>query len=111
MTWLKAKVLLATIAVLWLFFIVIMLPLQLPVTLLAPKSRYTWAIWIGQDQMVNALLFGNPDITISSRIGYHAKRGSKTALAMEKVVDWLFYKIAGEKNHCRTHIELDERHY
>jgi len=111
MNWLKAKILLVVVSLLWLYLIVIMLPLQLPATLFATKSRYTWALWIGQDQLVNAILGGNPDVTISSRVGYHATRGSKTALAMEFVIDWLFEKIANEKNHCRTHIEHDEVHY
>lgn len=107
----KAKLLLLAIALTWFVLIVLMSPIQIPATLLAIKSRYTWGLWVAQDQMVNAILGGNPDVTISSKVGYMATRGSKTALAMEKVIDWLFYKIKGQVSHCRASIEHDEVHF
>mgnify|MGYP003656855917 CR=1 FL=1 len=115
MNWLKAKLLLLSVAITWLFFMVIMSPLQLPVTLLAipikSMRRYRWSIFIAQDQLVNALHNGNPDITVSSRVGYMARQGSKTAYAMAKVIDFLFYVAIGQKNHCDVSIEHDEVHY
>lgn len=110
----KAKLLLISVALVWLLFIVVMLPVQLPVTLLAwplPWLRsYRYKIWIAQDQLVNAIHNGNPDITVSSRIGWMAEQGSKTAASMAVVVDWLFYVAIGQKNHCRASIERDEDH-
>ena len=114
-SWIKSKLLLLSVAIVWLFFIVVMLPLILPVTLLAIKLKslrgYRYKLWIAQDQLVNAIHNGNPDITVSSRIGYMAEKGSKTAQAMAVVVDWLFYIAIGQVNHCRASIEHDEDHY
>lgn len=114
MKWIKAQLILLSIALVWLFFIVIMSPLQLPVTLLAIKVKnlrgYRYKLWISQDQLVNAIHNGNPDITVSSRIGWMAERGSRTASAMAVVVDWLFYIAIGQVNHCRASIERDEDH-
>ena len=114
MRWLKAKLLLMSVAAVWLLAIIVMAPLQLPVTLLAivikPMRGYRYKIWIAQDQLVNAIHNGNPDITVSSQIGYMAEQGSKTAAAMAVVVDWLFYVAIGQVNHCRASIERDEDH-
>ena len=110
----KSKILLLSIALVWLFFIVVMSPLQLPLTLLAWPFKslrsYRYKVWIAQDQLVNAIFNGNPDITVSSRIGWMAEQGSKTAIYMAKVVDWLFYVAIGQVNHCRVSIERDEDH-
>lgn len=117
MAQIKAKFLLLSIALLWGALIIIMSPLQLPTTIASfivkrPKlARYVWAIWIGQDQLVNAILGGNPDVTISSKVGLMSKNGSKTARAMELVIDWLFLKFSGQQNHCFNSIEYDEEHY
>lgn len=109
-----AKLLLLSVAVTWLLFIVIMSPLQIPVTLLAIPFKglrgYRYKIWIAQDQLVNALHNGNPDITVSSMVGYMSREGSKTARAIEVVIDWLFYISIGQKNHCLVSIEEDEDH-
>lgn len=114
MSWIKAKLLLLSVALVWLFFIAVMTPIQLPVTLLAiwvkPLRSYRYKLWISQDQLVNAIHNGNPDITVSSRIGWMAEQGSKTATAMAKVVDFLFYVAIGQRDHCRVSIERDEDH-
>ena len=115
MYWLKAKLLLLSIALTWAVLIVIMSPLQLPVTVVAiwvEKLRlYRYGLWIAQDQLVNAIHAGNPDVTVSSKVGYMAREGSETASAMAKVIDWGFLKFTGQVNHCRVSIETDEQHY
>ena len=115
-SWLKAKALLLSVAICWLLLIILMSPIQLPLTLLRkPRStligRYTYGLWIGQDQLVNAIHAGNPDITVSSKVGYMSQQGSKTARAMEIVIDWLFYVATKQENHCYVSIEKDEKHY
>ncbi len=113
-TSIKAKLLLLAIAVVWGLLIVLMLPFQLPVTLagIHPRlKRYRYGVWLAQDQMVNAIFGGNHDVSVSSKLGYMSEQGSKTAIAMAKVVDWMFYVAVGQKNHCRASIERDEEHY
>lgn len=114
MHFIKAKILLLSVALTWAFFIAVMSPLQLPVTVAAIFIKrlrpYRYGLWIAQDQLVNAIHLGNPDITISSKVGYMAAQGSKTAKAMAAVIDWLFYVAVGQLNHCAVSIEKDEKH-
>ena len=119
MSWkafLKSKLLLLSVAVTWFLLIALMSPLQIPLTLLGKSrdtniGRYTYGLWIGQDQLVNAIHAGNPDITVSSKVGYMAEQGSTTAQYMEVVIDWMFYKAVKQENHCKQSIERDEEHY
>lgn len=117
MAWIKAALLLTSVFLWWAFFVVVMSPLQVPVTFLAFVSkssrikRYNYGLWIGQDNLVNAIHRGNHDISISSKVGYMAREGSQTAIQMAKVIDWLFYVTIGQENHCLVSIEKDEQHY
>lgn len=115
MHFIKAKLLLLSVALVWGALIVLMLPLIIPVTVLAiplkSLRRYRYGLWISTDQLVNAIHNGNPDITVSSKVGYMAEQGSKTAAAMAAVIDLLFKVAVGQENHCQASIERDEEHY
>ena len=117
MYFLRAKLLLLSVALLWAFFIVICIPVQLPITVARMLidnerlKRYVWGFWIWQDQAVNAILGGNPDVTVSSKVGYMAEQGSSTAKAMAAVIDLLFKLAVNQDNHCAVSIERDEDHY
>lgn len=65
-------------------------------------SRYALNVLIAIDQLVNAILFGDPDETLSSRIGKNAEKGHKFSIFMSKVLDWF------EKDHCKKSMEYDE---
>ena len=113
---LKSKLLLLSITLTWLLFIALMSPVQLPLTLLRKKrgtvlGDYVYGLWIAQDQLVNAVHAGNPDVTVSSKVGYMSQQGSTTARCMEIVIDYLFYVATGQENHCFVSIEQDEKHY
>jgi hypothetical protein len=114
MATLRAKFLLLSVGLVWLFFILIMAPLQMPVTILAvwlkPLRGYRYKLWIAQDQLVNAIHNGTPDTTVSSRVGLMAENGSKTAKKMAAVIDFMFYVAIGQRNHCAVSIERDEVH-
>lgn len=118
MAWIKAKLFLITVAAIWLLLILLCSWFQLPFTALSiiknddtKLKRYVWGLWIWQDQAINALLGGNPDVTISSKVGTLSVGGSYTARAMEVVIDKLFKTITGQLNHCFASIETDEKHY
>ena len=66
-------------------------------------GNYLLNFLIAIDQLVNAILGGRPDHTISGRIGYHAMHGKIWALILEKVINWIFF----DRNHCRDNIEWD----
>lgn len=115
----KAKLFLLAIFVVWAALLLATWRgwWQIFITLLAavfkhPKlRRYRYALWIAQDQDVNVIFGGNPDITVSSKVGYMSARGSQTAKYMEKTIDWLFYIAVGQENHCAASIEAQEQHY
>lgn len=102
------------VGVVWLLLITLMSPFQLPLTLLGwinPTLKgYRYRFWIWQDQGVNVLFGGNPDVTVSSQIGYMALQGKRPAIAMAYFVDFMFYAAVGQENHCRVSVEKDEDH-
>lgn len=113
----RAKALLLLILLMWLWLAVTSLPLQLLITF-APfffdKQRLKqWRLdyWVAQDQYINAILLGNPDVTISSRVGWFARQGSQTAQVTESIINWLFFVTTGEKNHCENSYQKNKEHY
>lgn len=69
---------------------------------------YIKNLLIAIDQLGNAVLAGQPDITISSRVGISAVRGNWWALHIfEPAINLLMYPFDGA-NHCRRSIEWDE---
>jgi hypothetical protein len=72
-------------------------------------KSYGWNILIGVDQLLNAVLAGDPDETISGRIGkvklHHGGRIPWRRPVL-KITDWLLERI--DKNHTIKSIEDDE---
>lgn len=66
-------------------------------------KKYLYNILIGIDQLVNTILCGDPDETISSRMGKHvAKNDSFWCNLICKLLNLI------EKDHCKKAIEKDE---
>lgn len=68
-------------------------------------KRYLLNLLIAADQGWNAALGGDPDETISSRVGRGALAGSRLARTAERIIDALFFHLTGERDHCRNSIE------
>jgi len=64
--------------------------------------KYFWNILVSIDQLLNTLLGGYPDETVSSRAAKANRKGKKWGC----ILCWLLDKI--DKNHCEKNIELDE---
>jgi hypothetical protein len=83
------------------------------ITILAQPFKklrpYAFNMWVVSDQYVNTYFGGNPDHTISGRIGVNAMRGREGYMLAEKIVDGLFYLVIRQENHCRKSIEPDEK--
>jgi len=74
-------------------------------------GRYIMNVLISLDQLLNSFLGGDPDETISSRLGrVKRKWGGKIPKyrPIARLTDWLLEKI--DKNHCIDSIEEDEGH-
>lgn len=65
-------------------------------------KRYLYNLLIVLSQFCNTILGGDPDETMSSRIGKGARRGNKFYIFFSRFLD-IF-----EKNHCKEAIEEDE---
>lgn len=66
---------------------------------------YFLNVLIAIDQLLNALLAGDPDETISSRMGKYVVRGRGfIPCVLCKLLDIVFR----EKDHCKNSIETDE---
>lgn len=68
-------------------------------------KMYLTNLFVAIDQLGNVLAGGNPDNTISSRVGYYTKdkKHKKVKwrwLLLENIINTTFYPIDGE-NHCR----------
>ena len=66
-------------------------------------KKYIWNILISIDQFLNTLAFGDPDETISSRMGKHL---AKHDCPFCNFMCGLLNKI--QKDHCVKSIEKDE---
>lgn len=64
---------------------------------------WLWNILIGIDQLLNALALGDPDETLSSRMG-KAVQANRCILC--RGLCWLIGKF--DPNHCEKTIEADE---
>lgn len=71
-------------------------------------KQYFWNLFVAIDQLLNAILLGDPDETVSSRFGKWmstAEKGSfkwRIAMFVCMMLNWL------DKNHCIETIENDE---
>jgi hypothetical protein len=110
-----AYLLLLSVVIWWALLIITCSPLQVPLyvaSIILPSLKgWAYNLIISQDQTVNAIHGGNMDTHISGRIGFHAKRGARVALHMERPVNLIFLITDGQKNHCRNAIEFDEKYH
>ena len=65
-------------------------------------KRYIWNLLISLDQLANTLFAGDPDETISSRMGKRARKGDKLGITVCKFLNFF------DEGHCEKSIEADE---
>lgn len=71
---------------------------------MSPPGTYKgwlWAIFMGFDQLGNAIAGGHPDVSVSARLGYLTteRRDSEWFDAVADLVDWAFWPVDGPL-HC-----------
>ncbi|WP_417602506.1 hypothetical protein [Owenweeksia hongkongensis] len=71
---------------------------------------YFRPLFIGIDQLINTIAGGDPDNTISSRIGYYAEHGPENQKKMWKAFAWItdktFWPLEGD-DHCHIAYHAD----
>ena len=65
-------------------------------------KHFLLGISMALNQLVNALLGGDVDMSVSARAGYARNKGAKVGTAVCHVLDWLDPRDgdAAEGNHC-----------
>ena len=73
--------------------------------------RWISGVVLALNQFGNALLGGDPQMTISARSGYARAKGAKVGTAVCHVLDWLDYRDADgpQGDHCAIAIRNYER--
>jgi hypothetical protein len=67
-----------------------------------PILSYFRRLFVSVDQLLNVILGGHEDETISSRIAKDRRRGKAFACVLCRVLDWI------DPHHCEKAIERDE---
>jgi hypothetical protein len=67
-----------------------------------PILSYFRRLFVAADQLLNVILGGDEDETISSRIAKDRRRGRKFACVLCRILDWI------DPHHCEKAIERDE---
>jgi hypothetical protein len=70
---------------------------------------YLWQLLIALDQLVNALLFGHADETLSARAYRNERAGKLLGRILRPLIDALFYVITlgRDKHHCKESFESE----
>lgn len=68
---------------------------------------YNWLCWV--DIGLNVLWAGDYRETCSSRLGrYYGK--VKIATVIADAINWVAYKVFGQKNHCQVSVQPENDH-
>lgn len=116
MEWLKAKVALMIIFIMWAYLIILDSPYMVYAYLHDRRNKpdtqkgKLHSVLLGQDIYVNTQLGGYFRTTISSELGNQSKT-RKSGKAAAKVVDLLFYIAGDDPNHCVNAIEEEDKHW
>ena len=73
-------------------------------------KNYPVAVMVAIDQLGNALTGGNPDSTVSARVGYFSVNAIKRQAlwkSLEAIIDYAFYPVDGRR-HCYQAWQADK---
>jgi hypothetical protein len=75
--------------------------------------QFLYNLGLGIDQFVNVLLLGDPDESLSGRMGRAILSGRPKwwVKPCAKANDWLWLVLVGEKDHSINAVEPEERPY
>lgn len=65
---------------------------------------YLKRVLIALDEFGNTCADGNPQDTISSRVGRNAALGKRWAIICRAVINWIALKVFGQADHCQRAI-------
>jgi len=74
-------------------------------------KQYAFNLALSLDQLVNVLLLGDPDESISGRLGRALLSGEPKYFVkpMAAFVDWIFKTLADQDQHCLLSVELEDQ--
>lgn len=74
--------------------------------------KYLYNLGLSLDQLLNAILLGDPDESVSGRCGRAMKSGKPKfwVPGLTAFIDAMAFIVAREMNHCSNAIEPEEMH-
>jgi hypothetical protein len=114
MNWVKAKLALIIVAIVWGSLLIPCIPLMTYSIYYDKKDEkidWLYSLFIAQDYLVSAILGNHHNTTISSLLGHLRKQGSKTGTLVANFVDWLFYVARKQVNHCDENMKPGDVYY
>lgn len=96
----KQKIVVSVLIVLFQILHLVSTLWLLAATWIKPSAMRTRKIMLAYDQLANATMGNDEDETISSMLGRTGK-----PLWLVKLVNWIFFELYGEVNHCQSKIE------
>jgi len=77
---------------------------------MSPVIQYLYNLALGFDQFMNAILFGDPDESLSGRCGRAMVSGKPKAWVppIRAYLDFIFLVLFKQENHCIASIEPEE---
>lgn len=94
------------IVYLWLQILIIPIATILAIFGKGKYQRYGINCWEGEDNKISAHVGGDPDESMSSRLGKARIRGSGWSYIADQV-DLVAYQIFNDPHHCERSIEKD----
>lgn len=97
------------LGLLWGALQVVIVPLSIAFAIFGKGKLKQYGIncWEGKDNMVSAQTGGDPDDSLSSRLGKARAKGSSWGFVANKV-DLVALELFGDPDHCHTSIETEE---
>ena len=97
------------LGIVWGALQIILVPLATIAALTGKNKFQQWGknCWIGKDNLMSAQTGGDPDETISSRLGKAKLKGSGWTVIANRV-DLVAKEFFNDVDHCNSSIEADE---
>lgn len=73
--------------------------------------RYILRVLVAGDRFLNVVLGGKIDETLSSSAWYGEQQGKIFPRIFRPVIDFIFWTLARESDHCRAQFEYESQRY
>lgn len=73
-----------------------------------PDIKWSYSVFLAEDHLVSVIHGVHFKTTVSALLGHLKLSGSYGGTIMADIVNWCFYKLDGQLNHCENAIEPED---